>query len=56
MILLAHHLEAQHVPVLAALFTAGFFVGWQVVSRWLSRRSAATPGRSASDTGHDNHS
>jgi hypothetical protein len=36
-ILLAHHLEAHHVPVLACLFAAGFFIGWQAVSRWLTR-------------------
>jgi uncharacterized membrane protein YciS (DUF1049 family) len=36
-ILLAHHLEPHHVPVLAALFAAGFFVGWQMLSRWLVR-------------------
>ncbi len=37
MMLLAHHLEAHHVPVLAALFAAGFYVGWQLLSRWLTR-------------------
>jgi len=40
MTLLAHHLEAHHVPVLASLFAAGFFVGWQVLSHWLARRRA----------------
>lgn len=44
MTLLAHHLEAHHVPVLVALFAAGFFVGWQVISRWLSRGHVAKPG------------
>ena len=42
--LLAHHIEAQHVPVLLALLAAGFFVGWSLLSRWLvalrERRSA----------------
>ncbi len=38
-LLLAHHLEAHHVPVLAALFAAGFFIGWQLLSRWLPGRS-----------------
>ena len=32
----AHHIEAQHVPVLLALFAAGFFVGWSALSRWLA--------------------
>ena len=36
--LLAHHVEAQHVPVLLALLAAGFFVGWSLVSRWLARK------------------
>jgi hypothetical protein len=35
--LFAHHIEAQHVPVLLGLLAAGFFVGWQLVSRWLTR-------------------
>jgi len=54
MTLLAHHLEPQHVPVLVALFAAGFFVGWQVVSRLLSRGRATAPG--ATDTGRDDQS
>jgi hypothetical protein len=37
-VLFAHHLEAHHVPVLVALFAAGFFVGWQGLSRWLGRQ------------------
>jgi hypothetical protein len=36
--LLAHHIEAQHVPVLLALLAAGFFVGWSLLSRWLARK------------------
>jgi uncharacterized membrane protein YciS (DUF1049 family) len=35
--LLAHHLEAHHVPILACIFAAGFFIGWQALGRWLSR-------------------
>jgi hypothetical protein len=35
--LFAHHVEAQHVPVLLALLAAGFFVGWSLLSRWLAR-------------------
>ena len=35
-ILLAHHLEAHHFPVLVCLFVAGFYTGWQALSRWLS--------------------
>ena len=36
--LFAHHIEAQHVPVLLAVFAAGFFAGWQLLSRWLARK------------------
>ena len=31
--LLAHHVEARHVPVLAALFAVGFWLGWHLLSR-----------------------
>jgi hypothetical protein len=31
--LFAHHVEPQHYPVLAALFAAGFWLGWQLLSR-----------------------
>jgi hypothetical protein len=41
-ILLAHHLEAHHFPVLVCLFAAGFYIGWQVLSRWLTRRHGVT--------------
>ena len=41
-VLLAHHLEAQHIPVLVSIFAAGFFIGWQILSRFLSRGRAAT--------------
>jgi hypothetical protein len=44
MILLAHHLEAHHVPILLSFFAAGFFIGWQALSRWLARgRGQARP-------------
>jgi hypothetical protein len=36
--LLAHHIEAQHVPVLLALLAAGFVCGWSLLSRWLTRK------------------
>jgi hypothetical protein len=35
----AHHVEAQHVPVLLGLIVAGFYVGWSLVARWLARKS-----------------
>ena len=30
--LLAHHVEPQHVPVLAVLLGVGIWLGWQVLS------------------------
>jgi hypothetical protein len=43
--LLAHHLAPQHFPVLLSLFAAGFFIGWQLLSRWLVRgQSPGKPG------------
>jgi hypothetical protein len=36
-VLFAHHLEAHHFPVLVGLFAAGCFIGWQAVSRWMTR-------------------
>ena len=39
-VLFAHHLEPHHGPVLLGLFAAGFFIGWQALSRWLTRRRA----------------
>lgn len=41
-ILLAHHLEAHHVPVLLCLFAAGFYIGWHALSRRLTRARGAT--------------
>jgi hypothetical protein len=35
--LLAHHLEPQHVPILLAFFAVGFWLGWHLLSRWLTR-------------------
>jgi hypothetical protein len=40
-VLLAHHLEAHHFPILVCLFAAGFWIGWQALSRWLTRTSPA---------------
>lgn len=37
--LFAHHVEVQHIPVLAALFAAGFWLGWQLLSRLAVRSS-----------------
>jgi hypothetical protein len=42
--LLAHHIEAHHVPVLVTLFAAGFFVGWQLLAWWLTRGQAGRRG------------
>jgi hypothetical protein len=40
-ILLAHHIEAHHIPVLLGLGAAGFWIGWNLVSRVLARRDAS---------------
>jgi hypothetical protein len=40
-VLWAHHLEPHHVPVLAGLFAAGFYIGWQALGRWLARGKSA---------------
>lgn len=49
-VLFAHHLEAHHVPILVGLFAAGFFIGWQALSRWLTRAQGRTgdPGNNPS--------
>lgn len=39
MVLLAHHIELHHVPVLSGIFVAGFWVGWQIVAKLLGRTS-----------------
>ncbi len=33
--LFAHHVELLHLPVLAALFAAGFWLGWSLLGRWV---------------------
>ncbi len=38
MILLAHHVELQHLPVLAVFLGVGMWLGWQVMTRGLKRR------------------
>jgi hypothetical protein len=41
MILLAHHVEPEHLPVLAIFFVVGMWLGWQIMTpvprllRWL---------------------
>jgi hypothetical protein len=32
MILLAHHVELEHLPVLAIFFAVGIWLGWQLMS------------------------
>jgi hypothetical protein len=44
-VLLAHHLEPHHVPILIGLFAAGFFAGWQMLSRRLARGKGPAAGR-----------
>ena len=50
-VLLAHHLEVHHVPILLSFFAAGFFIGWQVLSRWLGRPAVADPAKPVPDGG-----
>jgi hypothetical protein len=38
--LLAHHVEVYHIPVLAALFGVGCWIGWQLVLKWSAPRNA----------------
>jgi len=38
MILFAHHVELQHVPVLALFLGVGMWLGWNVLSRGLKSR------------------
>jgi hypothetical protein len=40
MILLAHHLEAHHLPVLLCIFAAGLYIGWKAVGGLLGRGRA----------------
>ena len=44
-LLLAHHLEAHHVPILAVIFVAGFYIGWQGLGRWLKRGPKTVPSK-----------
>ena len=46
--LLAHHLEAHHVPILLALFAAGVYVGWELLGRLLALRRPAPAERNPS--------
>jgi hypothetical protein len=39
MILLAHHVELQHIPVLALFLGVGVWLGWHVLS-FLCKRQA----------------
>jgi hypothetical protein len=41
-VLLAHHLEGHHLPILVSLFAAGVYIGWQVLSRWLTPSRVTT--------------
>jgi hypothetical protein len=47
--LLAHHLEAHHVPLFVLFFATGFYTGWQLFGRWLARRSTAKTARTGTD-------
>jgi hypothetical protein len=51
-VLLAHHLEAHHFPVLFGLFVAGFYIGWQALARWLTRGPVQTVDPAGKNAGH----
>lgn len=36
--ILAHHVEAHHVVIMAILFAAGCGLGWQIVARLAPRK------------------
>ncbi len=36
-ILLAHHLEAHHYPIIACFFAVGVYAGWHLLSSLLGR-------------------
>ena len=38
MILFAHHVELQHLPVLASFLGLGMWLGWHVLSAKFKRR------------------
>jgi hypothetical protein len=38
MILLAHHVEVQHLPVLTLFLGVGIWLGWQVLSLGFKRK------------------
>lgn len=42
--LLAHHVEPQHMPVLAAFFMIGFWLGWRLLARWTAPRAPHSNG------------
>ena len=50
-VLLAHHLEPHHVPVLLGLFAAGFWLGWHLVSLRRPRAHAPRPEPDHRDAG-----
>jgi len=37
--LMAHHMELRHVPVVAAIFAAGFWIGSNLVSKFMGKKS-----------------
>jgi hypothetical protein len=54
-VLLAHHLEGHHFPVLVSLFAAGFYIGWQALSRWLTRPRVTTAEPAGKAAAGDTH-
>jgi len=39
--LLAHHLELYHYPIVFCFFATGFFVGWELLSRFAMKKQKA---------------
>lgn len=36
--LFAHHLEGHHYPILTCFLIAGFWIGWNLMTRFVTRK------------------
>jgi len=44
LLLLAHHVDVTDYPILAAMFAAGFCIGWDVITKLMPARPSAQNG------------